>query len=82
MKAALVDPSWSCDNSIHFGCRQPHLPLQPGYCAALQEGDEVPMLEAAGRPRSFRRFFGFELARSRPYHGWHDGSFWQFDNLC
>lgn len=40
MKVALVNPSWSYDRSIYFGCRQPHLPLELGYARAL--------LEAAG----------------------------------
>jgi B12-binding domain/radical SAM domain protein of rhizo-twelve system len=37
MKVALVNPSWSYDGSIYFGCREPHLPLELGYAAALLE---------------------------------------------
>lgn len=40
MKVALVNPAWSYDRSIYFGCKQPHLPLELGYTKAL--------LEAAG----------------------------------
>jgi B12-binding domain/radical SAM domain protein of rhizo-twelve system len=35
MKFALINPSWSFDGSIYFGCRQPHLPLEYGYAQAL-----------------------------------------------
>jgi anaerobic magnesium-protoporphyrin IX monomethyl ester cyclase len=40
MKVALVNPHWSFERSIYFGCRAPHLPLELGYARAL--------LEAAG----------------------------------
>jgi anaerobic magnesium-protoporphyrin IX monomethyl ester cyclase len=40
MRLALVNPPWSFDGSIYFGCREPHLPLEYGYAKAL--------LEAAG----------------------------------
>lgn len=35
MRVALVNPAWSFDGSIYFGCRSPHLPLEYGYTAAL-----------------------------------------------
>ena len=35
MKVALLNPAWSFANSIYFGCREPHLPLELGYCDAL-----------------------------------------------
>ncbi|MBV9967111.1 MAG: TIGR04295 family B12-binding domain-containing radical SAM protein [Alphaproteobacteria bacterium] len=35
MKIALVNPPWSFDGSIYFGCREPHLPLEFGYAQAL-----------------------------------------------
>ena len=35
MKIALVNPRWTFDGSIYFGCREPHLPLEYGYAAAL-----------------------------------------------
>ena len=42
MKFALVNPHWSFEGSIYFGCREPHLPLEYGYAKALLE---------RGRPR-------------------------------
>jgi B12-binding domain/radical SAM domain protein of rhizo-twelve system len=38
MKFALINPNWTFDGSIYFGCREPHLPLELGYAAALLEG--------------------------------------------
>lgn len=35
MKVALVNPSWSFERSIYFGCREPHLPLELGYAREL-----------------------------------------------
>ena len=35
MRVALVNPSWSFEGSIYFGCREPHLPLEYGYARAL-----------------------------------------------
>src|SRR5215217_1361904 len=37
MKVALVNPTWRFQNSIYFGCREPHLPLELGYAKALLE---------------------------------------------
>lgn len=47
MKIALVNPFWTYDDSIYFGCRQPHLPLELGYSKALLEaaGHQVLMLD-------------------------------------
>ena len=39
MKVALINPPWSFDGSIYFGCREPHLPLELGYARALLESD-------------------------------------------
>ena len=39
MKFVLVNPNWSFDGSIYFGCREPHLPLEYGYARALLEGE-------------------------------------------
>lgn len=39
MKFALVNPPWTFDGSIYFGCREPHLPLEYGYARALLEAD-------------------------------------------
>src|SRR4051794_20262910 len=45
MRVALVNPSWHFENSIYFGCREPHLPLELGYSAALlaRGGHEVTL---------------------------------------
>ena len=47
MKIALVNPPWSFEGSIYFGCREPHLPLEYGYARALLEADghEVLLLD-------------------------------------
>jgi len=39
VKFALVNPRWTFDGSIYFGCREPHLPLEFGYARALLERD-------------------------------------------
>jgi anaerobic magnesium-protoporphyrin IX monomethyl ester cyclase len=39
MKFALINPPWTFDGSIYFGCREPHLPLEYGYAKALLERD-------------------------------------------
>src|SRR6185369_9862292 len=48
MKVALVNPPWSFDGSIYFGCREPHLPLELGYAKALLErdGHDVLLIDA------------------------------------
>ena len=35
MRLALVNPPWSFEGSIYFGCREPHLPLEFAYAKAL-----------------------------------------------
>jgi B12-binding domain/radical SAM domain protein of rhizo-twelve system len=54
MKIALVNPSWSFDGSIYFGCREPHLPLEYGYAAALlrAQGHEVRIVDGQLMGRS------------------------------
>ncbi len=49
MRIALVNPTWSFENSIYFGCRSPHLPIELGACKVLLEraGHEVLMLDGA-----------------------------------
>ena len=39
MRFALVNPNWTFDGGIYFGCREPHLPLEYGYSRALLEAD-------------------------------------------
>src|SRR5947208_4988419 len=48
MKFALVNPPWTFDGSIYFGCREPHLPLEYGYARALlaAEGHDVLVVDA------------------------------------
>ena len=48
MKVALVNPAWRFDNSIYFGCREPHLPLELGACSVLLEraGHQAQMFDA------------------------------------
>jgi B12-binding domain/radical SAM domain protein of rhizo-twelve system len=48
MRVALVNPPWSFEGSIYFGCREPHLPLEYGYARALLEraGHEVRLFDA------------------------------------
>src|SRR4051812_15795945 len=48
MRVALVNPPWSFEGSIYFGCREPHLPLEYGYAQALlgREGHEAHIFDA------------------------------------
>src|SRR5690242_9144736 len=48
MKFSLINPPWSFEGSIYFGCRDPHLPLEYGYSQALLErsGHEVQLVDA------------------------------------
>ncbi|MBD8905615.1 TIGR04295 family B12-binding domain-containing radical SAM protein [Methylorubrum zatmanii] len=48
MRVALVNPAWDYRNSIYFGCRAPHLPLELGYAAALLRaaGHETLIVDA------------------------------------
>ncbi|MBV8907329.1 MAG: TIGR04295 family B12-binding domain-containing radical SAM protein, partial [Acidobacteriia bacterium] len=48
MRFALVNPPWSFEGSIYFGCREPHLPLEYAYSQALLEdaGHEAVIFDA------------------------------------
>jgi anaerobic magnesium-protoporphyrin IX monomethyl ester cyclase len=48
MRYLLINPPWAFEGSIYFGCREPHLPLEYGYAAALlrRAGHEVEILDA------------------------------------
>ncbi len=48
MRFALVNPAWSFEGSIYFGCREPHLPLEYGYAKALLEraGHDALLVDA------------------------------------
>src|ERR1700736_3215461 len=56
MKYALVNPAWSFEGSIYFGCREPHLPLEYGYARSLleAEGHEVLVVDAQAEGASVR----------------------------
>ncbi len=47
MRVALVNPPWHFENSIYFGCREPHLPLELGACKLMLErgGHQVLLLD-------------------------------------
>ncbi len=44
----MVNPAWDFANSIYFGCREPHLPLELGYARALlrRDGHDVLLVDA------------------------------------
>ena len=48
MRYALVNPRWTFEGSIYFGCREPHLPLEYGYARALlaRDGHDVLLVDA------------------------------------
>ena len=48
VRVALVNPPWSFEGSIYFGCREPHLPLEYGYAQALlgAAGHEARIFDA------------------------------------
>ena len=48
MRFSLINPPWSFDSSIYFGCREPHLPLEYGYSKILleQAGHQVDLVDA------------------------------------
>lgn len=69
MRFALVNPAWSFEGSIYFGCRESHLPLEFGYSKALLEasGHQVELIDGqlealtqsdiVARVREFRPHF-------------------------
>src|SRR5436853_4925369 len=48
VRFALINPPWTFDGSIYFGCREPHLPLEYGYSKALLEtaGHDIDIVDA------------------------------------
>jgi B12-binding domain/radical SAM domain protein of rhizo-twelve system len=70
MRVGLINPRWSFEGSIYFGCRDPHLPLEHGYARALLEarGHEVLLLDAhlldlgLDQVRAELRAFGPEMS--------------------
>ena len=47
MRVALINPPWHFENSIYFGCREPHLPLELGYARDLltRAGHDVLLVD-------------------------------------
>jgi B12-binding domain/radical SAM domain protein of rhizo-twelve system len=47
VRFSLVNPRWQFDQSIYFGCREAHLPLEYGYSRALLEsaGHKVQIVD-------------------------------------
>jgi B12-binding domain/radical SAM domain protein of rhizo-twelve system len=67
MRVALVNPAWTFDGSIYFGCREPHLPLEYGYARQMLEarGHEAVIVDgqlAGLSPEAIRR----RVAELRP----------------
>ncbi|APR80490.1 Hypothetical protein A7982_05837 [Minicystis rosea] len=54
MRIALVNPRWSFEGSVYFGCREPHLPLEYGYARALlaRAGHDVRIVDGQARDLS------------------------------
>ena len=48
MRYALVNPDWTFQGSIYFGCREPHLPLELGYARQMlsRAGHEAILIDA------------------------------------
>ncbi len=67
MRVALVNPPWTFEGSIYFGCREPHLPLELGYCRALLErdGHQVLLLDGHLMGQSYAELAA-EVAAFRP----------------
>ncbi|HYF49058.1 MAG TPA: TIGR04295 family B12-binding domain-containing radical SAM protein [Planctomycetota bacterium] len=57
MRVALINPPWSFDGSIYFGCREPHLPLEFQYSKVLLEraGHEVLLVDGQLEGLSFEQ---------------------------
>jgi B12-binding domain/radical SAM domain protein of rhizo-twelve system len=55
MRYAFVNPNWTFDGSIYFGCREPHLPLEYGYSKALLERDGHEVLIVDGQIETLSR---------------------------
>src|SRR5262249_29291625 len=66
VKVALVNPPWSFEGSIYFGCRAPHLPLEHGYAQALlaRTGHEAQTFDAHARALSLDALRALVLAFS------------------
>ena len=60
MRVALINPPWTFEGSIYFGCREPHLPLELGYARAMLErdGHEVLLLDGHLMGQSYAELAG------------------------
>ena len=78
MRVALVNPRWSFEGSIYFGCREPHLPLELGYAKAMLERaghDDAACWTATCSTAAQRATWQREVARVRRRHdGGDDGA--------
>ena len=61
MRFALINPPWTFNGSVYFGCRSPHLPLEYGYAKTLLEaaGHEAEIFDA--------HLFGWTMAQLRQH---------------
>lgn len=67
MKIALVNPSWSFDHSIYFGCREPHLPLELAYARdLLQRAGHEPVLLDGHLDRASNETLAEQVAELAP----------------
>jgi anaerobic magnesium-protoporphyrin IX monomethyl ester cyclase len=67
MRYCLINPPWTFDSSIYFGCREPHLPLEYGYSKVLLEraGHEVEIVDGQLDALSYGMVFD-RVAAFRP----------------
>ena len=76
MRVALVNPPWSFEGSIYFGCREPHLPLELGYARALLErgGQQVADAGCASLRPADRRAVALGRGVPARHDGGHNGA--------
>ncbi|MCB1882834.1 MAG: TIGR04295 family B12-binding domain-containing radical SAM protein [Geminicoccaceae bacterium] len=67
MRVALLNPNWSFEHSVYFGCREPHLPLELGWCRQMLEGEGHSVLLLDGHLFGLSHAdFAAELRAFRP----------------
>ena len=75
MRFSLINPAWRFEQSIYFGCREPHLPLELNYSKALLEasGHEAEIIDGQLEGLSSADIFDrVQSFRQRPYSESHD----------